>query len=63
MPVGALHRRLGLPATHYQMHHAALDGLSTKLAADLAHELGLPALRHKVGRNITSSSRHVSTVK
>lgn len=24
------------------MHHAALDGLPTKLAADLAHELGLP---------------------
>ena len=43
MPVGALHRRLGLPATHYQMHHAALDGLPTKLAADLAHELGLPS--------------------
>ncbi|WP_115290747.1 antitoxin Xre/MbcA/ParS toxin-binding domain-containing protein [Ectopseudomonas mendocina] len=42
MPVGALHRRLGLPTTHYRMHHAALDGLPTKLAADLAHELGLP---------------------
>lgn len=42
MPVGALHRRLGLPTTHYQMHHAALNGLPTKLAADLAHELGLP---------------------
>lgn len=24
------------------MHHAALDGLPTKLAAELAHELGLP---------------------
>lgn len=42
MRVGALHRRLGLPTTHYRMHHAALDGLPTKLAADLAHELGLP---------------------
>lgn len=42
MPFGALHRRLGLPTTHYQMHHAALDGLPIKLAADLAHELGLP---------------------
>lgn len=60
MPVGALHRRLGSPATHYQMHHAAMDGLPTKLAADLAHELGLGRI---VGRNITSPSRHVSTVK
>lgn len=42
MPVGALHRHLGLPATHYQMHHAAQEGLPTKLATDLAHELGLP---------------------
>lgn len=42
MPVGALHRRLGLPTTYYWMHHAALDGLPTKLATDLAHELRLP---------------------
>jgi putative toxin-antitoxin system antitoxin component (TIGR02293 family) len=42
MPVGTLHRRLGLPTTNYHMHHAALSGLPTKLAVDLAHELGLP---------------------
>lgn len=55
MPVGALHRRLGLPTTHYQMHHAALDGLPTKLAADLAHELGLP--RPQIARWVGASPR------
>lgn len=42
MPVRTLHSRLGLPTTNYHMHHAALAGLPTKLATDLAHELGLP---------------------
>lgn len=55
MPVGALHRRLGLPTTHYQMHHAALDGLPTKLAADLANELGLP--RSQLARWVGASPR------
>ncbi|HFL2856719.1 antitoxin Xre/MbcA/ParS toxin-binding domain-containing protein [Pseudomonas aeruginosa] len=55
MPVGALHRRLGLPTTHYRMHHAALDGLPTKLAADLAHELGLPP--SQVARWVRASPR------
>lgn len=55
MPVGALHRRLGLPTTHYQMHHAALNGLPTKLAADLAHELGLPC--SKIAKWVGTSPR------
>jgi putative toxin-antitoxin system antitoxin component (TIGR02293 family) len=55
MPVGALHRRLGLPTTHYQMHHAALNGLPIKLAADLAHELGLP--RFQLARWVGASPR------
>ncbi|AYQ81408.1 antitoxin Xre/MbcA/ParS toxin-binding domain-containing protein [Pseudomonas aeruginosa] len=55
MTVGALHRRLGLPTTNYQMHHAALDGLPTKLAADLAHELGLPC--SQVAKWVGTSSR------
>ncbi|HCF0007977.1 TPA: DUF2384 domain-containing protein [Pseudomonas aeruginosa] len=55
MPVGALHRRLGLPTAHYRMHHAALDGLPTKLAADLAHELGLPP--SQVARWVRASPR------
>lgn len=42
MPVGTFHGRLGLPTTNYHMHHAVQNGLPTKLAADLAHELGLP---------------------
>lgn len=55
MPVGALHRQLDLPTTHYQMHHAALNGLPTKLAADLAHELGMP--RSQLARWVGASPR------
>lgn len=54
MRVGVFHRRLGLPTTHYRMHHAALDGLPTKLVADLAHELGLPC--SKVTKWVGASS-------
>ena len=37
-----IHDRLGLPNSHYRMHEAVLAGLPVALAADLAHELGLP---------------------
>ncbi|PAU59030.1 hypothetical protein BZL41_17100 [Pseudomonas sp. PIC25] len=51
-----LYDRLGLPKAHYRMHQAVLAGLPVTLAADLAHELGLP--RTQVARWVGTSFRH-----
>ena len=51
-----LSNQLGLPKTHYRLHQALLAGLPVTLAADLAHELGLP--RMQVARWVGASFRY-----